>query len=130
MTNIVKLRQIRPFVTLRRGVRISAAIFVSSLIAPALALAHGGMGPEVGPPLLTSGVLGFICYWVVMLWPFAKKKNDQTVEVNGQFSLTSRPGIRSQARPVRVKRAPRLRKIEGRGQFSDDQSTRRKVSDG
>ena len=116
---------------LRRGGLLGAAIFIVSMATPALVLAHGGMGPnEVGPPFATAGLLGFVGYWVVMLWPSSKKKSDQTIDINGQSSLTSRTGVRSHARSVRVKRAPRLRKIEGRGQFGGDQNTRRKVSDG
>ena len=129
MTNIDGRNQV--FTVLQRGWRISATAFIFSMMAPAFVLAHGGMGPdEVGPPLVTSGLLGFASYWVVMLWPSSKKKNDRTVEINGQSSLTSRTGVRSHARSVRVKRPPRLRKIEGRGQFSGEQNTRRKVSDG
>src|SRR5258705_13845732 len=52
------------------------AAMTSMLATASAAHAHGGMaGPsEIGPPLLTSGALGFACYWLVMLWPSAKKK--------------------------------------------------------
>ena len=116
---------------LRRGRRLSAAIFICSMMAPGLVLAHGGMGPdEVGPPFATAGLLGFVGYWAVMLWPSTKKKNDRAIESNTQSSLASRTGVRPYARSVRVKQAPRLRKIEGRGPFNNDQNVRRKVSDG
>lgn len=48
------------------------------MAAPAIAHAHGGMaGPdEIGPPLLTSVALGFICYWLVILWPSSRRKDD------------------------------------------------------
>jgi hypothetical protein len=75
MTNITKSRRTRLFAVLQRGWGIGVAVFASLIVTPALALAHGGMGPEeIGPPIVTSGLLGFAGYWVVMLWPSAKKK--------------------------------------------------------
>jgi hypothetical protein len=57
--------------------RVSTAVllFLNATAAPAHA--HGGMaGPdELGPPLFTSAALGFVCYWVVVLWPKSKPKN-------------------------------------------------------
>jgi hypothetical protein len=112
------------------GLAITAA-FISVLMAPALALAHGGMGPEeIGPPVVTSGLLGFASYWLVMLWPSVKKKEDEAVGVNEQNSYALRTERRVSQRSTRVKRTPRLRKIEGRGQLDGDQNTRRKASDG
>jgi hypothetical protein len=74
MTNIAQLRRTSLSAMLRRGWRLSAAVFVSMLVAPAWALAHGSMGPdEIGPPIVTSGLLGFAGYWIVMLWPSKKK---------------------------------------------------------
>jgi hypothetical protein len=111
--------------------RISAAVLTSIVLLPTLALAHGGMGPdEIGPPIMTSGLIGFVSYWVVMLWPSAKKKADQTVGVNGQDLYVPRTGRRPKKRSARVKRVPRLRKIEGSGQFDSAQHPRRKASDG
>ncbi|MGE0683420.1 MAG: hypothetical protein AB7P69_21280 [Candidatus Binatia bacterium] len=116
---------------MRLRMTASIAMFALLLMAPALALAHGGMGPEeIGPPMMTSGLLGFVGYWVVMLWPSAKKKDDQDVGTSGQNPYTPRTDRFSHKRSVRVKRTPRLRKIEGRGQFGSDQNTRRKASDG
>lgn len=109
---------------------VPVAVLAFLLLTPALALAHGGMGEELGPPIMTSGLLGFVGYWVVMLWPSAKKKDDQEVGANGQNLYSPRTNRISQQRSVRVKRAPRLRKIEGRAQFGSDQNTRRKASDG
>ena len=44
------------------------------LVLPALAHAHGGMGPdEIGPPIGTAGLIGFVSYWVVMLLAFEKE---------------------------------------------------------
>ena len=131
MTNVVKLREPQFSMAFRWGWRLSAMALASSMVAPALALAHGGMGPnEIGPPIVTSGLLGFAGYWAVMLWPSAKKKNDQEMKTGGQNPYGHRTDVRVQTRPVRVKRAPRLRKIEGRGQHGGEQHTRRKVSDG
>jgi hypothetical protein len=50
----------------------SILIAVLWLVAMAsVAHAHGAVaGPdELGPPVLTSVVLGIVCYWAVMLWP-------------------------------------------------------------
>jgi hypothetical protein len=89
------------------------------------------MGPdEIGPPIMTSGLIGFASYWVVMLWPSAKKKDDQRAGVSGQNLSTSQTGRRPKKRSARVKRVPRLRKIEGSAQFDRAQQTKRKASDG
>lgn len=105
-------------------------VFAFLLVAPAFAYAHG-MGPEeIGPPIVTSGLLGFAGYWVVMLWPSAKKKADVEVGASGQPVYSRQINNRSAKRSIRVKRQPRLRKIEGNGRFGSDQNTRRKASDG
>jgi len=53
---------------LARGAIIAGAWLM--LWCPA-AYAHGGIaGPdELGPPVITSAILGIACYWAVMLWP-------------------------------------------------------------
>ena len=53
---------------------LSAVLFL--LAAASTAHAHGGMaGPdELGPPLVTSAALAFVCYWAVILWPSSKAK--------------------------------------------------------
>ena len=111
--------------------RISAAVFISLIAVPTLALAHGGMGPdEIGPPIMTSGLIGFLSYWAVMLlWP-STKEDDPAVGTNGRNLSPPYTKRRPQKRSARVKRIPRLRKIEGNGQFDSDQQTRRKASDG
>ena len=117
--------------TMRLG-RISAAVLTSIVLLPTLALAHGGMGPdEIGPPIMTSGLIGFLSYWAVMLlWP-STKENDATTAEAGRHSLsTSHTERRSKKRSARVKRIPRLRKIEGNGHFDSNQQPRRKASDG
>ena len=99
---------------------------------PALAQAHGGMGPdEVGPPIGTAGLVGFVSYWVVMLWPSSKKKSGSQVGPNGQHSSASETFTHARKRNnTRVKRITHLRKIEAGAQFTSDQPERRKASDG
>ena len=114
-----------------RYVALSLAGVVCLMILPTLALAHGGMGlDEIGPPIMTSGLIGFVSYWAVMLWPSAKKNADQTVGTNGRNLSLPRTERRPQKRSARGKRIPRLRKIKGNGQSDSDQHTRKKASDG
>ena len=59
---------------MRRSYRYSRAIAVAVLwtgFSAAAAHAHGGIaGPdELGPPFITSAVLGIAGYWLMMLWP-------------------------------------------------------------
>jgi hypothetical protein len=116
----------------KRGrLMFSLAGFVCLMSIPTLALAHGGMGPdEIGPPIMTSGLIGFVSYWVVMLWPSTKKKDEHAVGRSGQNLSTPQAGRRPQKRSARVKRMPRLHKIEGSRHFNSDQNMRRKASDG
>jgi hypothetical protein len=131
MTNVTKLRSIRAVVVFSRRWRISVAVLVYVIVLPALAHAHGAMsGDELGPPIFTSGLLGFVSYWVVMLWPSGNKNNDQGAGSSEQSSYTSPIVGRSPKHSARVKRTPRLRKIEGNGQVRNDQNMRRKASDG
>lgn len=111
---------------------ISAIIFTSIFILPTMALAHGGMGPdELGPPIMTSGLIGFLSYWAVMLlWPSTKENEGSALGANGRNLPLPRTDRRPHKRSTRMKRIPRLRKIEGTGQFSSDQQIRRKASDG
>jgi len=110
--------------------RVTTLICVSAL--PALAHAHGGMGPdEVGPPIGTAGLLGFVSYWVVMLWPSRKHKDGRHVWPNGQNASKAATDLHPRRRKKpRVKRIPHLRKIETSAQFSNEQPVRRKASDG
>jgi len=110
-------------------IQVSTLICVIAL--PALVYAHGTMGPdELGPPLGTAGLIGFVSYWVVMLWPSGEKKADsQAKSYAGNSTVAPQPSPRGRKRP-RVKRVPHLRKVEAGGQFSSDQPVRRKASDG
>src|ERR1700704_4246300 len=97
-----------------RVARISLAMLTSMLATASAAHAHGGMaGPsEIGPPLLTSGALGFACYWLVMLWPSTKKrietpdgsgtKRGSSARVNGQSNTRKSSPI---------KQTPHLKKV-------------------
>ncbi|MCS6927571.1 MAG: hypothetical protein NZ578_16905 [Candidatus Binatia bacterium] len=90
------------------GVTILTAV----VLLPTLGYAHGMEGQEIGPPILTSGILGFLCYWLVMLWPSAKKRgNAATQSGKPPQSLAGHARLsRGRAQP-----SPRLRKIERRG---------------
>jgi hypothetical protein len=59
---------------MRRTYSYSRALAVAALwtaFSAANAHAHGGIaGPdELGPPFITSAVLGIAGYWLMMLWP-------------------------------------------------------------
>jgi hypothetical protein len=56
--------------------RLAVAVLWLTVMASA-AHAHGGIaGPdELGPPVITSVVLGVACYWAVLLWP-SRREND------------------------------------------------------
>lgn len=58
--------------------RVAVVVFASALWLSLPAYAHGGMaGPdELGPPMAVSGVLAFISYWVVLLWPRRQHHDD------------------------------------------------------
>lgn len=116
----------------RQACYLSLTMLIGMLVLPALAQAHGGMGPdEVGPPIMTAGFVGFASYWIVMLWPSTHKKNDQRLDPNESNSYPSSTTPRSSRNSARVKRMPpRLRKIEGRGRFDDDHTAKRRASDG
>jgi len=120
-----------PFMVVRPAWRVSIAALAYLLALPGLAHAHGGMGPdEVGPPLITSGLLGFVSYWAVMLWPSAKKNDNPGGGVRRQDRYTPRASQRPPLHTARVRRRPRLRKIKGNAQLHGDSDVRRKASDG
>ena len=132
MVSMTRLTRNRPFALPRRVWRSSLAVLACLMAAPALAQAHGGMaGPaELGPPIFTSGLLGFLCYWLVMLWPSAKKKSDTAVGSGTQNKSATRTHRRSRQNSARVKRVPRLRKIERSGQVGSSVNSGRKTIDG
>ena len=132
MASMVRLMRNRPFAVPRRVWRISMAVLACLIAAPSLAHAHGGMaGPEeLGPPIFTSGLLGFLCYWLVMLWPSAKKKSDTAVGSGTQNKSATRTRGRSNQNSARVKQGSRLRKIERSGQVGSNVNSGRKTIDG
>ncbi len=84
--------------------------------AASIAHAHGGMaGPdEIGPPLLTSAALGFACYWLVILWPSSKRKDN--APTTGRRSKRNRRGGRSSARKSgEAEHLAPVTKVAGRG---------------
>jgi hypothetical protein len=121
----------RFFAAMRLRMTASMAVLIFLFLAPALALAHGNMGPdEIGPPILTSSLLGFVGYWAVMLWPARKKEDDSGLQSDGHGGYDQGTERRTPRRTGRVKRPPRLRKIEGGSQIESDQAPRRRASDG
>ncbi|MEW6299304.1 MAG: hypothetical protein AB1671_16455 [Thermodesulfobacteriota bacterium] len=123
MTNSTTLLSSRPLAALRRRWHL-ITVLACAIAVPALAHAHGMEGQELGPPILTSGLLGFVCYWLVMLWP--SSKTDHTA---AKSTTPTRPGHPRQ-HAVRVKPAPRLRKIERSGPAANSQRAERKAIDG
>jgi hypothetical protein len=119
MASRTQVSRSRLFVVSRWVRPIALAVFAGVIIAPSLAHAHGMGGQELGPPIITSGLLGFVCYWLVVLWPSAKR----TVDPAGGFSRQNKGA-------PRVKRKPRLRIIETRSQFHSDQNSGRRAIDG
>ena len=49
--------------------------FVATALCSARAWAHGGIaGPdELGPPVITSAVLGIGGYWLMQVWPSRRR---------------------------------------------------------
>ena len=114
----------------RRG-PLSFAVLACVCLAPALAQAHGSMSSdELGPPLFTSGLLGFVSYWIVLLWPSSRKKDDSQAGVNPQNGGVPQSQRRRAKSASRVKRRPHLRVVEPGEQLHSDQQARRKASDG
>lgn len=98
-----------------RSVSIGLATLVSMLASASAAHAHGGMaGPdELGPPLLTSGALGFACYWLVVLWPSAKNRRTLPDGPGSKTRRRTRSNGHPKARkPAAAKQVPRLKEVE------------------
>ena len=95
--------------------------FVSVCVLPSLAHAHGMNAAEMGPPIITSGVLAFVCYWLVVLWP-----GSENIKVD---RFASPRKIESKS-TIRIKRKPRLRVIETKLSLADEQPEMRRAADG
>lgn len=96
--------------------RVSAALialFAGLSLFPSPVYAHGMNIAEIAPPVITAGILAFVCYWLVVLWPASKG-----VETDGRGSPETDPIIR-------IKRKPRLRVIETKPQLDEQPETRR-----
>jgi hypothetical protein len=119
------------FAVPRRVWRISMAALAFLMASTTLAQAHGGGGgPEVVlPPIFTSGLLGFVCYWLVILWPSSKKEGDTEVRPDSQNWQATRTRPRPRKHSARMRRVPRLRKIEGSGQVRSDSNSGRRAID-
>ena len=94
-----------PFESVRsvrlRATRLAAVVGVLSL--PGLAYAHGVNAAEMAPPIITSGILGFVCYWLVILWPAPERAASRPDRFAAQAVVAPQP--------IRIKRKPRLRVI-------------------
>ena len=125
-----RVRKNPRFAAPRWAWRLGTAVLACLAASPSPAHAHGGMaGSELGPPLVTSGLLGFVCYWLVMLWPSAKKKGDTAVGSGTPNRGVARTRRHTHQHAVRFKQAPRLRKIERSGPIISTVNSGRKVTD-
>ncbi len=94
------------------------ALLAGLSLFPSPVYAHGMNISEIAPPVMTAGVLAFVCYWLVVLWPASKG-----VETDGRGSPET-------DRIIRIKRKPRLRVIETKSQLPDEQPEPRRAADG
>jgi hypothetical protein len=98
-------------------IRTTIAVALGMFASASIAHAHGGMaGPdEIGPPLFTSVALGFVCYWLVILWPSSKSKDDAPPAVGRDRNGNRRGKRRSAANSSDALDSPRFTKVAGRG---------------
>ena len=94
------------------------ALLAGLSLFPSPVYAHGMNIAEIAPPVITAGILAFVCYWLVILWPAARG-----AETDGRGSPETGPVIR-------IKRKPRLRIIATKPQLPDEQPETRRVADG
>lgn len=94
------------------------ALLAGLSLFPSPVYAHGMNIAEIAPPVITAGILAFVCYWLVILWPAARG-----AETDGRGSPETGPVIR-------IKRKPRLRIIATKPQLPDGQPETRRVADG
>ena len=94
------------------------ALLAGLSLFPSPVYAHGMNISEIAPPVMTAGVLAFVCYWLVVLWPASKSP-----EPDGR-------GLPETDRIIRIKRKPRLRVIETKPQLPDEQPETRRAADG
>jgi hypothetical protein len=99
----------------RRLVRRTIAVVLALGATASVAHAHGGMaGPdELGPPLLTSVALAFVCYWLVILWPSPKRKYSDDAPPGKKMTADGRRASRVNARNgTASSQSARLRKVQ------------------
>ncbi len=133
MTSRIQLQLMRtqPSAVVGRRGLLSFIILAYVFLAPALAHAHGAMSSdELGPPLFTAGLLGFVSYWIVILWPSSRKKDDPQAGANPQNGDVPQSQRHRSKSASRVKRRPYLRVVGPGEQWHSDQQARRKASDG
>ena len=97
---------------------VLVALLAGLFLFPSPVYAHGMNISEIAPPVITAGILGFVCYWLVVLWPVSK-----SAETDGG-------GLPETGPVIRIKRKPRLRVIETRPQLPDEQPETRRAADG
>jgi hypothetical protein len=130
----MSMRRAKMHYSVRILLRPTAAAIVSMLASPMIAHAHGGLaGPgEVGPPIATSIALAFVCYWVVILWPASKRKDDTAGGANGP-AARGKNGDRAKTRNLNkqgvAKQRAHLRNASVNGQLGEEVNTRRKAND-
>ena len=101
-----------------RAGSVLMALVVGLSLFPSPVYAHGMNISEIGPPVMTAGILAFVCYWLVVLWPASKRAE------------TDDRGSPETDRVIRIKRKPRLRVIETKPPLPDEQPETRRVADG
>lgn len=112
----MRLRNERP--NPRRLIRRTTFAAIIGLLASAsIAHAHGGMaGPdEIGPPLFTSVALGFVCYWLVILWPSSKSKDESPPAARRDRNENRHGTGRLSAKSSEEQDSQRFTKVAGRG---------------
>jgi hypothetical protein len=130
MTSRATLIGNQRFTTAQRGWRTSMTVVALVLMLPALTHAHGMTAEELGAPIVTSGLLAFVCYWLVLLWPSSKKKNGPASGAGQQYASAATHRRHAHQPSVRVKQRPRLRQIGRSGQVGRDQNSGRRAIDG
>jgi hypothetical protein len=115
-------KQIRPAILFRRIARSTLAAIVWTLASASIAHAHGGLaGPaEIGPPIVTSVALAFVCYWLVILWPATKRdanRSQARTDDRARASGAAKSGV---AKSRAAKQQAQLRNVAANARFADE----------
>jgi len=116
-------KQFRPAIPLQRIARSTIAAIAWMLASASIAQAHGGLaGPaEVGPPIVTSIALAFVCYWLVILWPASKRNDDASGDGSrSQSRASDRTRARGAAKSGAAKQQTQLRNVAANARFADE----------